>query len=445
MIQRELLNKLREWRNSERHKPLVLRGARQVGKTTLVNEFGKDFNTYLHLNLEREEDAAIFERSDNVNVIVQYIALRDGKTLESLSDTLLFIDEIQNSPRAVALLRYFYEDMPQLHVIAAGSRLQSLIKSQVSFPVGRIEYLSLRPCSFFEFLTAMNREPLLQSIRNHEVNPLLHDQLMKLFNTYALVGGMPEVVMEYSRHHDVTRLSPIYDTLLQSYNEDVEKYARNQSQSRVIRHILNTGWTMGGEAIKFNNFGGSNYSSREVHEAFEVMQRAFLLNLAYPVTTVNAPALPALRRSPKLLWVDTGIMNFAANLQLEYLSNHELLNVWRGRAAEHIVAQELAILFDKHYMRNMNYWVRAQTGSTAEVDFIWQQGTKIIPIEVKSGTNSHLRSLQSFMRTPDAGDLSIRVWSGELSENILTTDTGHQFKLINVPFYYVGVLDDLMS
>ena len=444
MIRRELLNRLRQWRNSERHKPLILRGARQVGKTTLANEFGKEFDTYLHLNLEREEDAAIFERSDNVNVIVQYIALRDGKTIDSLDNTLLFIDEIQNSPKAVALLRYFYEDLPQLHVIAAGSLLQSLIKSHVSFPVGRIEYLSLRPCSFFEFLAAMDRQPLVQHIRNHDVNPLLHDQLMRLFNTYTLVGGMPEVVMEYSRHKDVTRLSPIYDTLLQSYNEEVEKYAKNHTQTQVIRHILNTGWTMGGEAIKFNNFGGSNYGSREVHEAFEVMQRAFLLNLAYPVTSVNAPALPSLRRSPKLLWVDTGIMNFAANLQLEYLTNHELLDVWRGRAAEHIVAQELTVLFDKHYQHNLNYWVRDQKGSTAEVDFIWQQGTRIIPIEVKSGTNAHLRSLQSFMRTPGAGKLAIRIWSGELSEDILTTDTGHQFKLINVPFYYLGVLDDFL-
>lgn len=445
MIQRELLNKLRQWRNSERHKPLVLRGARQVGKTTLVDEFGKEFNTYLHLNLEREEDAAIFERSDNVNIIVQYLALREGKTIDSLGNTLLFIDEIQNSPKAVALLRYFYEEMPQLHVVAAGSLLQSLIKSRVSFPVGRIEYLSLRPCSFFEFLSAMGNQTLVQHIRNHDINPLLHDQLMRLFNTYSLVGGMPEVVMEYSRHNDVTRLSPIYDTLLQSYNEDVEKYAKNQAQARVIRHILNTGWTMGGETIKFNNFGGSNYNSREVHEAFEVMQRAFLLNLAYPVTSVNAPALPSLRRSPKLLWVDTGIMNFAANLQLEYLTNHDLLDVWRGRAAEQIVAQELTILLDKHYQHNMNFWVRDQRGSTAEVDFIWQQGTRIIPIEVKSGTNSHLRSLQSFMRTPGAGNLAIRVWSGEMSENILTTDTGHQFKLINVPFYYLGVLDDFLS
>lgn len=445
MIQRELISRLRQWRNNERHKPLVLRGARQVGKTTLVNEFGKEFNIYLHLNLEREEDAATFERSDNVNDIVQFIALREGKKIDSLSETLLFIDEIQNSPKAVALLRYFYEDLPQLHVIAAGSRLQSLIKSRVSFPVGRIEYLSLRPCSFFEFLSAMGHRPLIQHIRNHDVNSLLHNQLMKLFNTYTLVGGMPEVVMEYSRHNDVTRLSPIYDTLLQSYNEDVEKYAKNQAQTKVMRHILNAGWTMGGEAIKFNNFGGSNYNSREVHEALEVMQRAFLLNLVYPVTTVNAPVLPSLRRSPKLLWVDTGIMNFAANIQLEYLTNPELLDVWRGRAAEHIVAQELAILLDKHYRHNMNYWVRDQKGSSAEVDFAWQQGTKIIPIEVKSGTNSHLRSLQSFMRTPGAGNLAIRVWSGEMSEDILTTDTGHQFKLINVPFYYLGVLDDFMS
>lgn len=445
MIYRQLTQQLEEWSKKSNRKPLVLRGARQVGKTTLVDEFSKNYEVYIKLNLELSADAKVFTISDDVEEIYQYLCLQKKIMVDSTKRTLLFIDEIQNEPQAVELLRYFYEKMPWLHIIAAGSRLQTLIKQRISFPVGRVEYLSLRPCSFLEYLNAIGQEPLAEMIRQQKVTNIYHDMLIELFNRYTLIGGMPEVLDEYARKQDITQLSPIYRSLLDSYNEDVEKYARNSNQVNVIRHLLTHGWAEAGQTITFNKFGGSNYSSKEVHEALEVLQKAFLINLDYPITACKAPTLPALTRQPKLIWLDSGIMNFSVGIQTEYLQNKSLLDVWKGHAAEQIVAQELRIVLDRNYRNEQYFWTRDKKGSTAEVDFVWQYQTEIIPIEVKSGTNAHLRSLHSFMSQTDATNLAVRVWSGPYSIDEVTTPTGKTFRLINLPFYYVGIIDQVLQ
>lgn len=445
MIHRQLLEELKRWSEQANRKPLVLRGARQVGKTTLVNEFSKQYDVYIKLNLEQSADAFIFSKSDDVHEIFQYLCVQKKVTADPTKRTLLFIDEIQNEPKAVGLLRYFYEAMPWLHIIAAGSRLQTLIKQRVSFPVGRVEYLSLRPCSFLEYLNAMGEDTLAEMVKGISVPPMYHNMLMAHFNRYTLVGGMPEALTEYASHGDITRLAPIYRSLLDGYNEDVEKYARNDNQVKVIRHLLTHGWAEAGQAITFNRFGGSNYTSKEVHQALEVMQKAFLISLDYPVSTVKAPAIPMQTRQPKLVWVDSGIMNFSVDIQTEYLQSTSLLDVWKGHAAEQIVAQELRVVLDRNYRNEQYYWTRDKKGSTAEVDFVWQHQAQIIPIEVKSGTNAHLRSLHSFMSQPDAPGIAVRIWPGEYSVNEVVSPTGHPFRLFNLPFYYVGVLDKVLG
>lgn len=445
MIYRQLIEDLQNWSERPNRKPLVLRGARQVGKTTLIDEFGKQYATYIKLNLEKSDDAALFEKFDNVSDIFQLICLQRKVTVDKSKRTLLFIDEIQNVPKAVGLLRYFYEEMPWLHIIAAGSRLQSLIKQRISFPVGRVDYLSLRPCSFIEYLYAMHEDELADMVKNISVPPIAHDMLVNEFNRYTLVGGMPEALVAYAQNKDITQLVPIYRSLLDGYNEDVEKYANDKSQVKVIRHLLTHGWAEAGQTITFARFGGSNYSSKEVHEAFEVLQKAFLLSLDYPITTIKPPAVPSLTRHPKLVWVDTGIMNYSVDIQVEYLQNNSLLDVWKGHAAEQIVAQELRVVLDRAYRNELYYWVRDKKGTTAEVDFVWQHQAQIIPIEVKSGTNAHLRSLHSFMSQPDAPTLAIRIWPGNFSVDNLVSPTGHAFRLINLPFYYVGVLDKVLT
>ena len=173
-----------------------------------------------------------------------------------------------------------------------------------------------------------------------------------------------------------------------------------------------------------------------------------MLSLDYPVTSTSAPALPAKRRSPKLIMVDIGLTNFFAGIQIEYLQNKSLLDTWRGRAAEQVVAQELRPVLDRQYRENQYFWIRDKKGTTAEVDFIWQNGTDIIPIEVKSGTNSHLRSIHSFINNcENQRRLAIRVWSGEFSVQDITTPepASKEFRLINVPFYYVGQLDKIIK
>jgi predicted AAA+ superfamily ATPase len=448
MIPRKLLTNLRQWAQKKNRKPLVIRGARQVGKTTLVKEFAKEFDEFVMLNLERADDKRIFEIAETPQQVMELLRLTRLHTEASAtaSRILLFIDEIQSEPKAIGMLRYFYEDMPELFVIAAGSRLQELFKTGVSFPVGRVEYISMRPCSFDEFLYGIGEGQLAEMVNNVAVPQLLHEHLCQLFQTYALVGGMPEVVAEYADTRSVSALNPLYRGLLQSYDEDVEKYASTQQQVAVLRHLLRSGWNYAGQTISFAGFGGSAYNSTAVHQAFELLEKAFLVSLDYPTTSVKAPLQPSLTRWPKLVWLDSGLVNFSAGIQVEYLSNKSLADVWRGHAAEQIVGQELWPVLDKNYVDQQCFWVRDKKGSTAEVDFAYPMQGKIIPIEVKSGANSHLRSLQSYMNNEGASMLGVRVWPGQFSvDDVKVQESQATYRLVNVPFYLVGQLDKILE
>jgi hypothetical protein len=448
MIPRNLLTNLRQWADRKNRKPLVIRGARQVGKTTLVKEFAKEFDEFVMLNLERADDKKIFEIADTPEQVMEIIRLTrlHSESATPNARTLLFIDEIQSQPKAIGMLRYFYEDMPELYVIAAGSRLQELFKTGVSFPVGRVEYISMRPCSFDEFLWGIGEGKLAEMVKNVEVTELLHDHLSQLFQTYALVGGMPEVVAAYGDTRSISALNPLYKGLLQSYGEDVEKYAGTPQQVAVLRHLLRSGWSYAGQSVSFAGFGGSAYNSTAVHQAFELLEKAFLVSLDYPCTSVKAPLQPALTRSPKLVWLDSGLVNFSAGIQVEYLSNKSLADVWRGHAAEQIVGQELWHILDKNYQDKQCFWMREKKGATAEVDFVYQREGTIIPIEVKSGANSHLRSMQSFMRMEGAGMIGVRVWPGAFSvDEVKVQQTDATYRLINVPFYLIGSLDRILD
>lgn len=448
MIQRNLLTDLRKWAAKERRKPLVIRGARQVGKTTLVREFAKDFDGFAMLNLERADDRRIFQNADNPQQVMEIVRLTRLPGLSSLKDrkVLLFIDEIQSEPKTIGMLRYFYEDMPELFVIAAGSRLQELFKTGVSFPVGRVEYLSMRPCFFDEFLGGLGLNDLREMVGAGETDNLLHEQLTKLFHTYALVGGMPEVVSTYAGERSVDALTPLYRGLLQSYDEDVEKYASTQSQVAVLRHLLRRGWEWAGQTISFARFGGSTFTSTAVHQAFELLEKAFLVSLDYPAVSVRPPVQEVDRRSPKLIWLDSGLVNFSAGIQVEYLTDNSLADVWRGHAAEQIVGQELWEVLDRNYAATQNYWVRDKKGSAAEVDFVFQVAGRLIPIEVKCGTNAHLRSLQSYMAIDGAPNIGVRIWPGKFSvDDVGILNTGRTYRLINLPFYLTSHLDSILK
>ena len=441
MIKRNIIKDLQDWSKQKKRKPLVLRGARQVGKTTLVDEFGKKFAIYLKLNLEEPEHIQLFENYQNMDTLLTGIFLVTGVERRE-APTLLFIDEIQNSPRAVSLLRYFYEKTPELHVIAAGSLLESLIGRQISFPVGRVEYMAVHPCSFNEFLGAMEKTELQKAHRAGEIPDALHTTTLNLFNQYALVGGMPEIVANYACNKDILSLRKIYNSLLSGYQDDTEKYAPTGSMRHILRHILKTGWNFAAQRIKFERFGSSDYRSREVGEAFRLLEKAMLLEMVYPYSGYQAPVLPELKRSPKLLWLDTGIVNYVAGIQKEIFNTNDIADAWRGKVAEHIVGQEL-LSENSDFLTRRNFWVRNSHSSDAEVDYILQYDSQLIPVEVKSGHNSKLRSLHLFMDEVEH-QIAIRIWSGKFSVDKVTTSKGKSFYLYNVPFYYSGVLETVI-
>ncbi|MDR2084398.1 MAG: AAA family ATPase, partial [Bacteroidales bacterium] len=395
MFYRNAIAELRKWANNKNRKPLILRGARQVGKTTLVNEFAKEFDIYLKLNLEREADFNLFENNMEVNDLLTAIYLLNNKPKKEVK-TLLFIDEIQNSPKAVAKLRYFYEEAPHIHVIAAGSLLESLIDKHISFPVGRVEYMAVRPCSFNEFLGAIGESELKEYHLEAQIPAALHSKIIRLFNTYTLIGGMPEVVNHYANNQDIVSLQNIYETLLTGYRDDVEKYASGDMLRNILRHILTVGWNYAGQRITFERFGNSSYRSREMGEAFRVLEKTMLLELVYPTTSTEIPLSPEPKRSPKLLWLDTGLVNYSAGLQKELFVAKDISEAWRGKIAEHIVGQELLVT-NNRFSHKRFFWVRDARGSSAEVDYVIQIADKVIPIEVKSGNNAKLRSLHQFM------------------------------------------------
>ncbi len=442
MFKRDIFVNLEAWAADSHRKPLILRGARQVGKTTVVNEFGKQFDNYLPLNLEKQEAAKLFGLSVPLKDLMPLLFAHCG-VIRKEGRTLLFIDEIQNSAKAISLLRYFYEELPDIYVIAAGSLLENIVDIHTSFPVGRVQYLALRPCSFREFLQAIQEETLLPVLAQPEITSAFHERLMNLFNIYTLIGGMPEVIQLYAERRDILSLNNIYETLLQGYRDDVEKYTTGKLLPDVVRFLLKEGWHKAGQNITLGGFAGSSYKAREVGEAFRLLEKAMLLELVYPTTATEVPATSEIKRTPKLIWLDTGLVNYAAQVQKLILGANDILDAWRGMIAEQIVAQELLTLTNK-VSQKRNFWVRGQNDSSAEVDYIWVQESSIFPIEVKSGHNAHLRSLHSFMER-SSQTVAFRVWSQPYSVNEVKTVQGKQFRLINLPFYLVGELPDIIA
>ena len=444
MFKRKILSKLEAWKRDERHKPLILRGARQVGKTTAVNEFGSQFDNYLYFNLEMNESVRLFEMDIPLNDLVNMLFASSGKSQREGS-TLIFIDEIQNSPKTIALLRYFYEQRPDLYVIAAGSLLENLVDVNVSFPVGRVMYMDVRPCSFYEFLGAMGKTNLLAVLsQKPEYTVAFHEQLIHQFNQYTIIGGMPEAVQRYADTQDIVTIEDVYETLVQAYKDDSEKYVRGNKLTEVVRFILSYGWGFSGETITLGNFANSGYKSREVGKAFRLLEKAMILELVYPISSTQMPIIPETKRMPKLIWFDTGLVNYQAGIRKEIIGSTDMVDSWRGHLAEQITAQELLSIEDR-VGQHRSFWARPNNG--AEVDFIFTHNSRLYPIEVKSGTNARLRSLHVFMDNSNI-DTAIRVWSNPYSVDKVMTPNGKEYRLINLPFYLIGnlhqVLDEIL-
>lgn len=438
MFKRTAIRYLRQWAEKEERKPLVLRGARQVGKTTLVELFAKEFDTYIYLNLEEKETAELFAADYSFEDLLTGIYFKAKEKQDTHKRTLIFIDEIQNEPKAVQTLRYFYEKRPDLYVIAAGSLLESLMGRHISFPVGRVEYMALHPCTFEEFLMAMGMEDLAESVAQLQVPQSLHTYTLDLFKKFMIVGGLPEAVANYAQHQDFVRLNGVFNSLLSGYRDDVEKYASKPREQDAIRYILNYGWTFAGHRIQFAKFTSSSFKSADVSNAFRTLEKTILLELVYPQTTASFPILPDLKKSPKLLWLDTGLVNYVAGMQEDLLFSADSDELWNGDIAEHVVAQELlgaTVNFGEKRM----FWVRDAKNSQAEVDFLIRYKSHLLPIEVKTGSNSKLKSLHLFMEESKE-EVALRLWNGPMTSDVITKQNGDSFTLYNIPLYYAGHL-----
>lgn len=443
MFKRNIITELEKWREKKPRKPLIIRGARQTGKTTVINEFASQFDQFIYLNLELPEDRKPFEDFTDISTLLQTVFFIKNKDFSHRANTLIFIDEIQVVPEALQYLRYFFEQAADIPVIAAGSLLETLFDPDISYPVGRVEYLVIRPATFTEFLGATGETAALQQVEKIPAANFAHDTLLKLFRMYCLIGGMPEIVAHYAANKDLTALSSIYESLLVSYLDDVEKYAKRSSQIEHIRHAIRAAFAEAGKRIKFQHFGNSSYKSREMSEALRTLEKALLIQLVYPQTAAVLPLQPDISKSPRLHVLDTGMLNFFVGLQQEIIGTTDLNNIYHGTVIEHIVGQEL-LARQYSALHGLYFWARDKATSNAEVDYLVRYNEKLIPVEVKAGAEGTLRSLHLYMdMTPH--DMAVRLYAGEISISKLQTASGKKFRLLNMPYYLVSQIDKYLE
>ncbi len=430
MIKRNIEQDLERWKSDRHRKPLILRGARQVGKTTTVKAFAKNFPVFLYLNLDLEEDRKLFQRELKVHELLELICLRLSQPVMP-EQTLLFIDEIQFSATAIKMLRYFFEEIPELAVIAAGSLLEAVIgDDRQSFPVGRVENLWIHPLCFCEYLGAIERHDLVDAYHNTPASLPQIEELNRHFKVFSMLGGMPEAVARYLEHKDILHVNRVFDSLFSAYLEDVDKYASDKAMAGALVHILKTAPGEAGKRITLEGFGSSNYKALTMKEAMDKLQKAKLLKLYYPLTSVSLPFIPNYRRKPRLQLLDTGLLNYQLGIQEEFFLNEKLESVYKGIIIQHIVGQELESMWNSSFSK-LSFWVREKHQSSAEVDFVIPHRGKLIPIEVKSGKTGSLRSLIQFMLMADH-DMAVRIYEGNLGIDLVSLPDGRSFRLLNL-------------
>lgn len=432
-FKRHLENELLLWKNKPNRKPLILRGARQVGKTTLIKSFAKTYENSILLNLEKEKDFSYFEESDEIGKILDLIFLTENIQPKENSPVLLFIDEIQESPKAIRLLRYFYEEASDIHVIAAGSLLEFALKEVESFPVGRVEYLYLYPFNFGEYLQAMEKTLLLKEFEQIPVREIAHQPLMDEFHKYAIIGGMPEIIKEYKKQETVSGLSTTFESIWTSYIDDIEKYGQNQSSRNVLKFIMRTAPNFIDQRIKFQNFGHSNYKSREVGEALRDLDKAGVIRLLYPTTSMKPPVIPDFKKSPRIQVLDTGIVNYSLGIGGQLLVMDDLSDAYKGALVPHLINQELISLQSKK-PKTPSFWVRDKSQSSAEVDIVLTYKNLLIPVEVKSGATGSLKSLHLFVDKADH-PYAVRIYGGKFEIQKTQTPNGKDYLLMHLPYY----------
>lgn len=409
---------LLDWKNDPGRKPLVIRGARQVGKTYSVEQFGKtQFTNFVKVDFENERSVhKIFDGDLQVErLILQLEANYEQRILPG--KTLLFFDEIQECPRALTALRYFYEQMPELHLIAAGSLLEFALGEQ-SFPVGRVRFEWLRPMGFEEFLWATGKERLAEFLPDLDateaIPEFIHEKLIDQLRYYFFVGGMPEAVKTFAETFSSTEVARIHKELAQSYLQDFAKY-----QSRIDRDCMEQIFNQIPGQVGHRIIYSSLYPEKRIETIKSCLHLLELMLIIQRVHSTHAQGIPlGADASPKIfkaIFLDIGLLQFLCGISSPMLLNEkELLNIYRGALAEQFVGQEL-LLHGGSENERLYYWDRPQKSSSAEVDYVIVRQGEIIPIEVKSSSPGKLKSMSVFLNEHAHCRFGIVLYSGNIS------------------------------
>jgi len=402
-LKRKIDAELLEWKEAESRKPLILRGARQVGKTAAVRELGRMFYNFLEINFENKDHAGakrVFERHSNPQLICDELSVLFEIPIIA-GQTLLFLDEVQSCPDAISSLRYFYEQMPELHVVAAGSLLEFALQKIPSYAVGRVRSMYMYPFSFEEFLHAMERNILLEKLKTATPeNPLseeVHLKLKELFLRFAVIGGMPEVVAKYASGGSLLECQNKLDELTDTLYNDFAKYKQRVPATR-LEEVFSAIIAQTGQKFTYTKVATSA-NSMQVKESVELLKMA---GLVYVATHSSANGLPlgaeTNPRYQKLMILDTGIYQRFLRLDLtNLLLNEKIEQINKGALAEMFVGTELVKSQNNRLPAELYYWQREKGGSTAEVDYVIQQEQNIVPIEVKAGTKGAMQSMFLFL------------------------------------------------
>ncbi len=429
MLKRKIYKILLQWKTDENRRPLLIRGARQVGKTFIINELGKnEFKSFVVLDFERNPEFKDIFTVYNPVEIIEKISLFTGKSVK-VGETLLFFDEIQECPQAIMALRYFYEEMPGLHVIGAGSLLEFSLKNEdFRMPVGRVQYLYMYPLSLGEFLSAIGEEPLTDYLSDFsnisKLSLSLHEKLIEYVRKYFILGGMPAVIDEYINSRDILRCQKIQHILIETFIDDFSKYARH-SKFKYLKKVFSTASSMIGNKFIYSKVD-KDFKSRELKDAVDLLETAGLI---YRVRRTSGAGLPleggVKENYFKVIFLDIGLMHAMNGIYSETIKKSDLTSIFKGAVAEQYTGQEF-IVSQNHYIKpKLYYWAREAKNSNAEIDYLLEKDEKIVPVEVKSGASGRMKSIKMFLeiyKTKKGIKISQAMYQNELF-------------LISLPFY----------
>ncbi len=436
---RDIIKDLMNWKSQTHPMPLLLRGARQVGKTYIIEKFAREnFDRIVTINFELQPELKpCFEDLNPTEIINRVYLITQQKIVPQ--HTLLFLDEIQDCPNAIRALRYFKELMPQQHVIGAGSLLEiTLNDAEFRMPVGRIQSLYLKPLSFKEFLVASGNQQLREWIENldleSKIDNVVHEHLLELVREYMVLGGMPAVLQNYNTSNDLSSCQTIQTGLLNTYRQDFGKYAK-RSDHRYLQRLFERIPGLIGETFKYSKVD-PEMKSRDLKDALYLLQNAGLIYSVYSSAASGLPLSSQINEKKfKILFLDIGLVMRSTKLNAALLMNEDILLVNRGMLAEQFVGQEMLAYLPRQEEGSLFFWSRDKKSSMAEVDYVTDVDNKIIPIEVKAGATGHLKSLKIFIQEKNS-NIGIRFSQHKLSlhDNVLS-----------LPLYMVGEIDRLVK